>query len=197
MWLIDPSRINDRINTLGTEGGIEPARYFVHGYINRLQHPGDLRRLAVDGLTAAVGCDRKARSHAGEPGSTKGHRCTGMRASLRRHSSGEARRSPREPDYSMQQHREQLQIDYGTVVEDSSILPNSYVGIGLDVARTRSPDGNNLLNLERDVTMEIADPCVFRQNKVSRQRGTFHRQSPSELETCRSGASRGRAATEK
>jgi hypothetical protein len=61
------------------------------------------------------------------------------------------------------------------VVEDSSVLSNSYVGIGLDVAHS-IVDGNNLLNLERDVTLEISDPCVMRQNRVPRQAGTV--QSP-------------------
>ncbi len=37
-------------------------------------------------------------------------------------------------------------------------------------------DGNNLLNLERGVTVEIADPCVIRQNRVPQQEKNF--QSP-------------------
>jgi NDP-sugar pyrophosphorylase family protein len=60
------------------------------------------------------------------------------------------------------------QIDYGTVVEDSSILSNSYVGIGLDLSHS-IVDGSNLLNLERGVTLEIADPCVIRLNRIPRQ----------------------------
>jgi NDP-sugar pyrophosphorylase family protein len=60
------------------------------------------------------------------------------------------------------------QIDYGTVVEDSSILSNSYVGIGLDLSHSMV-DGNTLLNLERGVTLEIADPCVVRPNRILRQ----------------------------
>ena len=67
------------------------------------------------------------------------------------------------------------QVDYGTVVEDSSILSNSYVGIGLDLSHS-VVDGNNLLNLERNVTLEIADPCVIRQNRISRKEK--NRQSP-------------------
>lgn len=173
MWLIDPSRINDRINTLGTEGGIEPARYFVHGYINRLQHPGDLRRLAVDGLTARCGL---------RPKGTESRRGTWIDEGAQVHR--DARivapafigRGTKIAEQSLitrcSNIESNCQIDYGTVVEDSSILPNSYVGIGLDVAHS-IVDGNNLLNLERDVTMEIADPCVFRQNRVSRQSGNF------------------------
>jgi NDP-sugar pyrophosphorylase family protein len=64
------------------------------------------------------------------------------------------------------------QIDYGTVVEDSSILSNSYVGIGLDLSHS-IVDGNNLMNLERGVTLEIADPCVIRQNRAPRHDKNF------------------------
>jgi len=64
------------------------------------------------------------------------------------------------------------QIDYGTVVEDSSILSNTYVGIGLDLSHS-IVDGSNLLNLERGVTLEIADPCVIRQNLVPLQEKNF------------------------
>ena len=70
------------------------------------------------------------------------------------------------------------QIDYGTVIEDSSILPNSYVGIGLDISRSII-QGNSLLNLERDVTLEIADPGVMRLNRVLRKEA--NRQSPMSL----------------
>ena len=54
-------------------------------------------------------------------------------------------------------------IDYGTVIEDSSVLTNSYVGIWLDVTHALV-QGSNLWNLPRNVGVEIADPSVVRQN---------------------------------
>jgi len=54
-------------------------------------------------------------------------------------------------------------IDYGTVIEDSSVLTNSYVGIWLDVTHAMV-QGNHLWNLPRNVGVEIADPSVVRQN---------------------------------
>jgi hypothetical protein len=42
------------------------------------------------------------------------------------------------------------------------------VGIGLDLSHS-IVDGNNLLNLERNVTLEIADPCVIRPNRITRK----------------------------
>jgi NDP-sugar pyrophosphorylase family protein len=54
-------------------------------------------------------------------------------------------------------------IDYGTVIEDSSVLTNSYVGIWLDVTHA-VVQGNNLWNLARNVGLEIGDPSVVRHN---------------------------------
>jgi hypothetical protein len=47
------------------------------------------------------------------------------------------------------------------------------VGIGLDLSYS-IVNGNNLLNLERDVTLEIADPCVIRPNRVARKEKNRH-----------------------
>lgn len=48
------------------------------------------------------------------------------------------------------------QVDLGTVIENSSILPYCRVGAGLDVAHSVVGDGA-LANLRRDVTVEIPD----------------------------------------
>jgi hypothetical protein len=54
-------------------------------------------------------------------------------------------------------------VDYGTVIEDSSILANSFVGIWLDVSHA-VVRGNKLFNLERDIVLEISDESVIREN---------------------------------
>jgi NDP-sugar pyrophosphorylase family protein len=54
-------------------------------------------------------------------------------------------------------------VDYGTVIEDSCILANSYVGIWLDVSHA-VVRANKLLNLERNVVLEISDTSVIREN---------------------------------
>ena len=59
-------------------------------------------------------------------------------------------------------------IDYGTVVEDSSILPNTYVGIGLDISHAII-HGNILMNLEREVALQISDHGIIRPNRVLRR----------------------------
>ena len=176
LWIIDPSGISDGADILSTQSKVEPARYLVRGYINRLKDPGDLRRLAVDGLTSRCGL---------RPEGTESRPGVWMDEGAQVHRDARVvapafiGRGTRIAEQSLITRCSNIesnsQVDYGTVVEDSSVLANSYVGIGLDVAHS-IVDGNNLLNLERGVTMEIADPCVFRQNRVPVQSRSF--QSP-------------------
>lgn len=51
-------------------------------------------------------------------------------------------------------------IDFGTIVEDSSVLANTRVGIWLDV-RHAIASGNKLMSLKHGVLLEIADPNVM------------------------------------
>jgi NDP-sugar pyrophosphorylase family protein len=174
IWIVDPEKIwdpaelSDSKNILSVLRAAEPVQYLVRGYVNRLQHPRDLRRLVVDSLSSrsrlrplgtesrpGVWIDESAQLHRDARIVAPAFVGRGARIAeqclITRCSNVESN----------------CQIDYGTVVEDSSILSNSYVGIGLDLSHS-IVDGNNLLNLERGVTMEIADPCVIRQNRVSR-----------------------------
>ncbi len=176
LWIIDPASISDGVDILSTQSKVEPARYFVRGYINRLKHPGDLRRLAVDGLTSRCGL---------RPQGTESRPGVWMDEGAQVHRDARVvapafiGRGTRIAEQSLVTRCSNIesnsQVDYGTVIEDSSVLSNSYVGIGLDVTHS-IVDGNNLLNLERGVTLEIADPCVFRQNRVLHQSRSF--QSP-------------------
>ncbi len=58
-------------------------------------------------------------------------------------------------------------IDSGTVVEDSSILANTTIGICLDVCHA-IVNGNELFNLERDIAIEVSDPKVMRSSAAVR-----------------------------
>lgn len=173
LWIVDSAQVSEDADLLAVLCEAEPARYLTRGYVNRLEHPRDLRRLVVDALTARCGLrpqgaevrpgiwldegaqvDRDARIVAPAfigRGSLIGEQCLITRCS------------------SVESN---CQIDYGTVVEDSSILSNTYVGIGLDLSHS-IVDGSGLMNLERDVSLEIADPCVIRQNRLPRQTKNF------------------------
>jgi hypothetical protein len=54
------------------------------------------------------------------------------------------------------------QVDCGSVVENSSVLPYSYVGAGLDLAHSVA-GMRQVANLRRDVIVEIADPKLIDQ----------------------------------
>lgn len=51
-------------------------------------------------------------------------------------------------------------VDCGTVIENSTVLPFSYVGAGLDLAHSVAGMGR-VVNLYRDVDVEIADPKLI------------------------------------
>jgi hypothetical protein len=171
LWVIDPSGIQegtDILTALTALSAASPGRYFVRGYVNRLKAPADLRRLVVDGLTSR--CRLRPQGSESRPGlwideGAQVHRDARIVAPAFIGSG--ARISEQCLITRCSSIESNCHIDYGTVVEDSSILSNSYVGIGLDLSHS-IVDGNNLLNLERGVTLEIADPCVIRQNRVSR-----------------------------
>ncbi len=54
------------------------------------------------------------------------------------------------------------EIDYGTVVEDATVLPYTYVGPGLDIVRSVVGAGR-VASLDHGVDVEIADPRLLRE----------------------------------
>jgi NDP-sugar pyrophosphorylase family protein len=138
----------------------------VRGYVNRLVSPTDFRRLVVDGLSARC----RLRPHGVEtrPGVWI---CEGAQIGR-----GSRMVAPAYVGRNVQIMEDCLitrgsnvesncQIDFGTAVEDSSILSDSYVGIGLDLCHS-IVDGSNLINLRHNVTLEITDPVVMRKIAV-------------------------------
>jgi NDP-sugar pyrophosphorylase family protein len=168
-WVIDLAIVSEAMDLAAMLLTRKAAQYFVNGYVNRLQHPRDLRRLVVDSFSDR--CRLRPRGTEIRPGvwieyGAQVHRDARIVAPAfigRGTTIGEQCLITRSSNVESS-----CQIDYGTVVEDSSILSNSYVGIGLDLSHS-IVDGSNLLNLERGVTLEIADPCVIRLNRISRQ----------------------------
>jgi NDP-sugar pyrophosphorylase family protein len=179
VWILDTARIADGEEIAPKLKTIMSARYSVSGYVNRLENPADLRRLAVDGLTSRCrlrpsGSEARPGLWIGEGAQVhKGARIVAP-AFIGKGSRIEEQclitRSTNVESHCM--------VDYGTVVEDSAILSNSYVGIGLDISHS-IVNGNSLLNLEREVALEIMDPGVIRQNRVLRK-GASH-PSPAEF----------------
>jgi len=127
------------------------------GYVNPLATARDLRQFAIDILTRqAQTCAAGKEIKPGvwtAPGAMieKGARvlAPAFVGSLARIRSGAVitRCS------SVERHAE---VDCGTVIENSTVLPFSYVGAGLDLAHSIAGMGR-IVNLHRDVTVTIAD----------------------------------------
>ena len=166
LWIVDPAGIESDTDIRTVLNAAGHARYLLRGYVNRLERPADLRRLVVDGLTSR--CRLRPQGTEFRPGvwmdeGAQVHRDARLVAPA---FIGRGAKIAEQCLITRCSNVESnCQVDYGTAVEDSSILSNSYVGIGLDLSHS-IVDGNNLLNLERGVMLEITDPCVIRQNRL-------------------------------
>jgi len=137
------------------------------GYVNPLASARDLRQFAIDILTRqAQTCPAGKEIKPGvwsAPGAQieKGARvlAPAFVGSLARIRSGAVitRCS------SVERHAE---VDCGTVVENSTVLPFSYVGAGLDLAHSIAGMGS-IVNLHRDVTVTIADRKLLGSTSVA------------------------------
>jgi hypothetical protein len=58
------------------------------------------------------------------------------------------------------------QVDCGTVVENTSVLPFSYIGAGLDLAHSVVAE-SQIVNLRRRAVVEISDPKLIGHLAVS------------------------------
>lgn len=146
-----------------------PPSYFVKEYVRRISRPQDFRQLVTDAFLTrcslnpmgeqrrpGIWVDQNVEIRRGArivgPAYLGGGCIIGDRAVITRFSNVER----------------DSHIDYGTVIENSSVLPNTYVGIWLDVRRS-IVQGNQLLNLERGVLVEVCDPHLLRSNLPSRR----------------------------
>jgi len=131
--------------------------FAVKGYVNRLQNAGDLRRLAVDGLLArncvrpegleikpGVYVARGARIH--PKARVVAPAFIGARAKV--HAAALITRG------SVLEHH--AEVDCGTVVENSTLLPYTRLGAGLDVMHS-VVGFRRLTHLVRNVDVEITD----------------------------------------
>lgn len=165
IWILN-SRNGDQRDLQTMLHGAHSSPYVVRGYVNRLDYPCDLRRLTVDSLTSV--CHLRPDGHEMRPGiwmneGAKVHR--GARIVAPAFIGRDSRIEDQCLITRSSNIESNCQVDYGTVVEDSTVVSNSYVGIGLDISHS-IVNGNTLLNLERQVTLDITDPAVIRQNRV-------------------------------
>ncbi len=135
----------------------ECAPFYVKGYLNRLETSADLRRMAVDGLLAK----NAVRPEGAEikPGIWSGagariHRKARVIAPAFIGAHAKVRASALITRGSVIEHH--ADVDCGTVVENSSVLPFTRIGAGLDVMHS-VVGFHRLAHLRQSVEVEIAD----------------------------------------
>jgi len=65
------------------------------------------------------------------------------------------------------------------VVDSATVLSHTEIGAGLDVSRA-VVDGNEIVDLRRNVALRIGDPNLIRDTTPSAQRGLSYRNSASQ-----------------
>ncbi|HKW24836.1 MAG TPA: hypothetical protein VJN48_03585 [Terriglobales bacterium] len=141
--------------------------YIVPGYVNRLENARDLRRLAQDGLL--MRCDIRPQGRQIKPGVWVGehariHRSARILAPSFVGTHAKLRAASVVTRCSVVEHH--AEVDCGTVLEDTTVLPYTYVGPGLDASHAVAGFGR-LVHLRRDAEVEIADARLLGTVSVS------------------------------
>jgi hypothetical protein len=148
---------------LGSLSGLEAPTYFVGGYVNRMRNAQELRRMVTDafmgrsnlkiygrqirpGIWIADGARVDASARLVAPVYVGNKTTIRAGAVVTRASSLEAG----------------CFVGEGTIIEDTSILPRTFVGTALDIAHAMV-DGSQLAHLRRNVTVRIDDPRILRR----------------------------------
>jgi carbonic anhydrase/acetyltransferase-like protein (isoleucine patch superfamily) len=170
IWAVGSGVVDDTAKS-GTQNALEvlaredQVEYEVRGYVNPLEHPKDFRKLAVDSLNSR--CRLRPRGFEVRPGVWMGERAT-VEKEARIVAPAYIGRDVTIAQQCLITRGSNVEcnslVDYGTVIEDTSVLPNTYVGIGLDVCHS-IVDGSRLLNIERGVMLDIEDSAVMRKNR--------------------------------
>ena len=179
-WLIRAKRASEHPRTSITElfeqqAGAMP--YILSGYVNRLANAQDLRRLAVDGFLSR--CAVHPRGQEVTPGvwcadGAKAHRRARIVAPAYL---GVQTRVGADALITRSSTLERgCIVDHGTAVEDTSALPNTYLGRGLNVTHS-IVSGNKLIHLRHNVMVEINDGYLGR-TVASQASGSQKRKVP-------------------
>ena len=164
IWAIDSSRFQDTDDLLATLTSTDIGHCEMSGYINRLRTPEDFRRMVTDLLTGK--CKMRPRGTEIRPGIWTDEGAQIGRGA-RIVAPAYVGRDVRIADDCLITRCSNVEswshVDFGTAIEDSSILTNTYVGIGLDLSHS-IVDGDELLNLHHEVRLHVSDPVVMRRN---------------------------------
>lgn len=136
-------------------------------YVNRLESARDLRRLAQDALL--MRCEIRPNGQEVKPGVWVGerariHRTARVLAPAFVGAQAKLRAASVVTRCSVVEHH--AEVDCGTVLEDTSVLPYTYVGAGLDASHAVAGFGT-IAHLRRQAEVEIADPRLLGTVAVS------------------------------
>lgn len=140
--------------------------YVFRGHINRLENAADLRRLTMDAFLGNVGfkpigTEIRPGVWAGE--GARIHKLARVLAPAFIGDYAKIRaRAVITRGSSVSHHAE---VDCGTVIESSNVLPYACVGAGLDVTHSVVGFGH-IANLKRDVEIKIDDPKLISMTPV-------------------------------
>jgi hypothetical protein len=173
-WVLDalPKR-QFGLNLESLSDGNMPAAYLTKGYVNRLTDARDLRRLVVDAFLGR--CAIRPRGHEIRPGvwidkGARVHRTARIVAPVYIGQGARVRASALVTRCSNVERK--CLVDYGTAVEDSSVLPFTYVGRALDLTHA-VVDGDRMVNLSRNVAVTVADPKIMGRTVSDRWRARY------------------------
>jgi len=160
-WVVNP-HIASGDDDLRTMLENAEACYRIQGYVNRLDSWWEMRRLVIDGLS--LRCLFWPQGREVRPGVWMAEGAQ-LERGARIVAPGFIGRDVTISDQCLITRCTNVEngshVDYGTVVEDSSILAGTYVGIGLDLSHSIA-HGTHLAHLDHDVMLEITDPMVVR-----------------------------------
>jgi hypothetical protein len=163
-WVIDAAHYK-RAGILGdstfpSDKRLETVPYYVSGYVKRLRDARDFRALAVDGLLHR--CNLKPEGTEVRPGVWIGEGARVQRRS-RIVAPAYVGSSTRVEEDTLITRCSVVERDchiaYGTVVEDCSILSETYAGACLDFSHA-VVQGRLFLDLRRNVKVTIDDPVL-------------------------------------
>jgi len=182
IWVVALQQLPDGVEVKSYLEAANPAAFPAGGYVNRLETAAEVRRLVCDSLTGqcrlrpagfevkpgiwiAPGAQVERSARVVAPaflgsGATVADQCLITRGTNLEANS---------------------QVDYGTVVEDSSVLSNTYVGIGLDLSHS-VVDGIELMNTRYGIKFNVSDPAILRRIQENRSRFGATRSSIGNVE---------------
>jgi NDP-sugar pyrophosphorylase family protein len=166
LWVWDCAKAQDLdLRDVLTMEDANANSYFIREYVKQVKHPRDLRRFASDllqGRCSGRPAGREVKRGIWIDDGVEVHRRARIVAPAY---IGRGSRVMEDALITRCSNVErQSCIDYGSVIEDSSILQNTEIGICLDVCHAVA-NGNRLLNLDRNVVIEISDANVMRSNR--------------------------------